>query len=218
MRLLSVRQFPTAEGTEKETVIPLSPQPGVYYKICSNTYYTPYFTTDNTIVPVVMQHDDRAPENVTIRVNNGMCYLKQLYQQAQGVFIFEYVNDNWVTPNEYRIVNVAPEMIKEVQIASDAKWRPVYITHDRNGVNYILSIPELNHTTKTHYVRAIKTKDNNIYKVELIFEAAVVSTNPTVYGIPEVTVNFMITAATNDALTAERYPSNTSDESEDQEV
>lgn len=216
MRLLSVRQFPTTEGTEKETVIPLSPQPGVYYKICSNTYYTPYFTTDNTIVPVVMHHDDRAPENVTIRVNNGMCYLKQLYQQAQGVFIFEYVNDNWVTPSEYRIVNVATDMIKEVQLAGNSTWKAVHITLDRNSVNYILSIPSLNHTSKTTYVKAVKTRDNNIYKINLTFESPTLSTNE--YGIPEVVVSFMITCGTNDALTADRYPSTTTDESEDQEV
>lgn len=160
MKILSITEFTTAEGTGKETTMNLDTRAGVFFRVVTGAFETPPFTASQETVPVMMLHGDREQKNVTLKISENILTITQGYRLATHGFLIAQVNNDWADANEVQSV-----LIDSLEIAS-AKLNSgitVDITTSINEHNVRLTSTEFTPNAGEYFSQEITTKDGKHY-------------------------------------------------------
>ena len=88
MRLISIDRFQAEAGTAVKTTIPLDKRAGMCFKVVTSLFETALFTNTPGIVPIKMNHADRAFSAVTAEVIDGDLVITQAYSMVKDGMIY----------------------------------------------------------------------------------------------------------------------------------
>lgn len=125
MKIISITEFTTTEGSNKVTEIPLDDRPGLLFRVVTDTFKTPPFSLKNVNIPIRMLHDDRAPSNVKLTVTESTAILEQVYQQSERGLLICFANDDWTDSSELRPVIIDAMNIDEITLNNGTKMSVV---------------------------------------------------------------------------------------------
>lgn len=197
MRILDITEITTTPGIFQTTVIPLDKRPGVYFRILSNTFKTPHFTANVQTVPVQLLHSDRAVDNVTIEIKNGVCEMNQKYRLASSLFLVAEVNDDWADVDEVSPVYVDSRTVKKIIVNLDSSTADVIdvaATYTNGQTPIQLKTVYYTPNTSIVYTHEIETEDGNRYICPLTFSRIQTGANPNTYDLMYANVPLVLTA------------------------
>lgn len=146
MKLINVLECHTENTPDAELKVNLDTRPGVFFRIISGSYRTPFFNTSSNNVPVIMTHGDNGRNNVTVSIKDSVLTLRQGYQQEKFFFLLTLANNDWTDTAELRKAYIDSIQIVGVRdgenryydvSASMTASGKVRIKTTRGGHNYI---------------------------------------------------------------------------------
>ena len=191
MKILSISEFTTTDGTAKETTISLDERPGVYFKVITGTFETPFFTKNQESVPVIMLHSDREQKNVSLSISENTLTIVQGYRQASHGYLFAQVNDDWVDSSELQPVTVDAMEIVAVKLNNGTT---VNVNPTINGLNVRITSTGFNPSSNVYYGQGIITKDAKEDIHPHTYNSHQTSTDPIIYTDIYADFNRVITA------------------------
>lgn len=184
MKIIKIIPFETMEGTGKDTEFSLDERNGLFFKIETSTYFTPYFTANEVSVPAIMRHAENTGRNVTISINSGKLNLNQIYQQAKDGYLTVWANDDWVDSDEMKQVYIDALTITKVK-TNGGVWYPVTVRYEQAGVNILI---DKNNMPEKVYVQEVMIASGKTYYRGMILSSRQTQTNPVVWGYPNVNI------------------------------
>lgn len=178
MRIISVTEFSTMEGTGKTTEIPLDTRTGLFFIITTGTYRTPPFTLEQENVPVIMAHSDRAQANVKITIENSTLKIEQGYQQASHGYLITHANDDWADTSELTPVTIDAMEIDNITLNNNII---VDITPSIDDVHVRLKSVGFFPTGTGYSSQTLTTKDGKTYIRPIAWMSHVASNDPLRY-------------------------------------
>lgn len=193
MKILSITEFVTTEGVNAETEIPLSGKSGVFYRIMTDAFTTPYFTAGNTFIPVNMLHSDRSPGSVNVTIAENKVTLTQGYRMVSRGFLMEIANNDWVDEESAVLVNAGVDTLNIDSVVMNS-GASVSVTASISGEGVTLKTTGFTPTSSTYYSQNVKTTDEKVYVYPIKWTAHQASTDPVSYDYMTTTIPRVITA------------------------
>lgn len=168
MRIVDIVEFTTLEGSNKTTLIPVTPGPGEYFSIKTDTFETAIFRPGGVnAVPVRMYHNDRNPANVSVTMDDSnTVQLHQVYQQSERGLLYVYVPDDWTPTGEVKPVYVDAMSIDKC-LLTNGQVVTVYADGSGAGVKLITT----DKAAVSKYVKGFITVSGYTYYYDGTFSA-----------------------------------------------
>lgn len=191
MKILSITEFTTTPGVMQETVVPLDSRAGVYFEVVTDTFKTPKFSADNTIVPVIMLHQDRAICNVTMVIEENELTISQGYRQASHGYLIAYVANDWTDSAELKSVYIDALEVASVQLNNGTN---VEVTPQLTASGVNLVSKDFTPTAGSYPASNITTTDGKQYIFPVTFNSHQASTDAVSYDYITANVPRVMTA------------------------
>lgn len=178
MKILSIKEFTTTEGTAKTTELELDTRPGVYFKVITGTFETPFFTLNQESVPVMMLHADREQKNVSLIIEDSTLKLEQGYRLASHGYLISQVNDDWADVSELQTVTVDAMEIEKVNLTNG---KTVVVTSNISGLGVLIRSTDFAPSVSEYTAQFITTNDGRKYIYPIKLTSHLYSTDPDRY-------------------------------------
>lgn len=178
MKIIQVTEHSLTTGTGKKTVIPLDQRPGIFFRVVCGTYETPFFTKEQTTIPVTMVRGENAQSNVRITCDGENLTVEQGYMQASFFYLFRCANNDWVDTCELRQVSVDSLNITKAELTNGTT---VNVTAAIVGTQVRLTTSGYTPTDSSLAAQIVITSDNQRYIHPIMFSSHQTSTNPVRY-------------------------------------
>lgn len=197
MKIISIQEITTKEGTGKTTSFELDTRKGLFFKLEATTFHTPEFSINEESAPVVMNHADRSPFNVSLKINGTTLEITQGYQQAETVFLYTLANDDWVDANELHSIIIAAKDILAVHCTNTRIYN---VATSYSGSNVTIRTTNVTALSSPIYVDGVFTKDGFYKTNQITLNPHQYSTDPVRYDYYQGSASYVITVYTSDTI------------------